>query len=162
MDGTGVWAGELQEPRLGWTQLDSAVLSFTNPAVIGNPTNPVTFNPVTIRKAVNKLTPQLFSSIVTGTPLRNNTFPADLTLEFVTTGVAGPVVFFRIELRYLIVSSQQTLASKGDTDVLEEVQIQFGAARLTSWPITPAGGQGAPKIDTWNRIRGNTNFNDVP
>ena len=162
LDGAGNWAGELTGGRQGWTALESAVVSFSNPTAIGGATAPVNFNPVILSKAVNKLTPQIFASTVLGTAVRNLTLPADLTLEYVTEGPAGPVVFFRVEMRYLIFTSQKTATSTGSDAMQEDVEIQFGSVRLTSWPISPAGTQGTPKTDTWNRIKGTNNFNDVP
>ena len=159
LDGLGNWAGESTDPgRTGWAKLDSIALSFTNPTVIGGAPGPVVFNPGALTKAVDRLTPQIFANLASGSFLRNATLPADLTIEFVKQGVAGPVVYFRVELKLVLFSSQKTDAATGDESVRENVEIQFGATKVTTWPILGNGTLGPPKIQSWSRVFNNSTF----
>jgi type VI protein secretion system component Hcp len=163
LDGTiggSPWAGESTDPgRTGWAKLESFSFGFTNASIVGGATAPVAFNPGAISKAVDRLTPQIFTNLASGTPLRNTALPADLTIEFVKDAGAGPVVFFRVEMKLVYFSSQGTATNSGDDTVQENVQIQFGAVRVTNTPILPGGTLGTPVIRSWSHVLNNSTFN---
>ena len=160
LDGAAVWAGESTDPgRSGWAKLDSFSFSFTNPSVVGGSSAPVVFNPGAFSKPVDRLTPQIFANLASGTPLRNAALPADLIVEFVKTGAAGPVVIFRVEMKLVVFSSQGTATATADLTVQENLQLQFGAVRITNYPILPSGLQGTPQIQSWSRVLNNGSFN---
>jgi type VI protein secretion system component Hcp len=163
LDGTGSWGGPLtNSARVGWVTLKDFSMSFGSPAIFGGATNAATFNPAAFSKEVDRLTPQIFYSIASGAALRNSSLPADMTIEFVKNAGAGPVVFLRIEMKLVLFSSLSNSAAEFDDTVQEQIQLKFGALRLTSWPVLTDGTLGPPVIQSWSQVLGNGNFDVGP
>lgn len=112
-----------------WNRFRSALLNST---VFGGSAVPVAFNPGAISKSVDRLTPQIFTNLASGTAMRNAALPADLIIEFVKDAGAGPVVFFRVEMKLVFFTSQSTTTTTNDETVQENIQFQYGAVRITT------------------------------
>ena len=109
---------------------------------------------------MDRLTPQIFTNLASGTALRNAALPADLIIEFVKDAGAGPVVFFRVEMKLVFFTSQSTTTTTNDETVQENIQLQYGAVRITTAQILANGTLSPPRIQSWNRVR-NTSAFDV-
>ena len=146
-DGTGVWAGESTDAgRTGWTNLDNVNFGATNPGGGGV----TAFDSVVIVKKVDRLSPQIFATLASGTQLNGGAGFPDVNIEFVKVGAAGPVTFFRVELRLASFSQQSTAAGSGDDALRESVTLKNVAFRFTYWTIQPNGSQGASVVKSWS------------
>lgn len=156
-NGTGVWAGELVNPRAGWTVLKSASFgSESSPTTQGVGIGPMAFKKLEIEKVVDTLTPQFMVSMASGTAM--NVSGTDLTLEFEKVTQAGAVVFFRVEFENVFFSSSAMSASTGDSELAEKVSLIYGSARYTSTPILANGTLGTPVVRSWNQVTGTSTF----
>ena len=156
-NGTGVWAGELTTPRVGWTVLKSASFgSESPPTAQGVGITPMAFKKLEIEKAVDTFTPQILVSMASGTSM--GVTGTDLTLEFEKVTQAGAVVFFKVEFENVFFSSSAMSTSTGDTELSEKVSLIYGSARYTATPILANGSLGAPVIKSWNLVSGTPTF----
>lgn len=156
-NGTGVWAGELTTPRVGWTVLKSASFgSESPPTAQGVGIGPMAFKKLEIEKVVNTLTPQFLASMASGTSM--GVTGTDLTLEFEKVTQAGAVVFFRVEFENVFFSSSAMSAATGDTELSEKVSLIYGSARYTSYPILANGTLGPAVIKSWNQVTASATF----
>ncbi len=162
-NGTGVWAGpSLDAGRTGWTNLKS--VSFGTSVVVsfsgggGTTVSPPTFDSVVLTKNVDRLTPQIFGTLAAGTPIDGGVGVADVTLEFVTQGVAGPVTYFRVELRRAYFVEQKSSAALGDDSVEEKVTLRNVAFRYTHWTLLPNGTQGTSVVRSWSTATNTATF----
>lgn len=155
-DGTGVWAGESTAPgRTGWTEVKSVSFGAINPPGATK----TSFPPFSLAKNVDILSPQIFANVAGGLyvipPAGSN---AGVTIEFVRTGAAGPVTFFRLELRDALITQTGSSAAASDGSSTENIAIDVLAMRYTSWPILANGSQGTPVVKSWNIANDNSTF----
>ena len=74
----------------------------------------------------------------------------DSTL-FVRKAGGKPYVYFQFEMTKVIVSSYQTGSGGGSGSLIsEQFSLNFEELKLFYWPQTPAGGQGAKVVKTYN------------
>ncbi|MEO7318781.1 MAG: type VI secretion system tube protein Hcp [Chthoniobacteraceae bacterium] len=161
LDGTGVWAGESSVPgRTGWTDLKSGSFGASIPVTIGGggTVGRASFDNIVLSKVVDRLTPQIFANLSTGTSLNGGGANGDATIEFVRTVNATPVVFFRYELRSVFFTKSLSSSIAGDATLSETVTMVANAVRYTYWPILPNGTQGTPIIKMWNVVANNATF----
>ena len=161
-NGTGVWVGESTDAgRTGWVNLRSVTFgSAINVSFSGGgaTVSPPTFDNVVLTKAVDRLTPQIFAALTPGVPINGGPGVADVTIEFVINGAAGPVTFFRVELRRVYFTEQKNAGSGGDDLVLETVTLKNVAFRYTHWVIQPNGSQGASTTSSWSTATNQPTF----
>lgn len=156
-NGTGVWAGELTAPRVGWTVLKSAAFGSESPPMVqGVGVTAMVFKKLEIEKLVDTLTPQIMVSMASGTVVNSN--GTDLTLEFEKVTQAGAVVFFKVEFENVFFSSSQMSTATGDSELAEKVSLVYGSARYTWTPILANGALGTPVIKSWNLASGTPTF----
>ena len=156
-NGTGVWAGELTGPRVGWTVLKSASFGSESPPVLqGVGITSMAFKKLQIEKEVNTLTPQILFLMASGSPM--NVTGTDLTLEFEKVTQAGPVVFFKVEFEHVFFSSSEMSTATGDIELLEKVSLVYGSVRYTSNPILANGTLGPAQIRSWNQVTATPTF----
>lgn len=158
--GTGNWAGDIT--RVGstgeWIELQSistgasAEVSFTQGGV-----SAVSFKPVSIVKPVNKLSPQFFSSLTTGTAVPSQT-GGDVIIEFVKTVGTTRQTIMRLELDIVYFTGLDADTSQGSDDVQETLTLVYNAQRLTVWPVVGTT-LGTPKVSSWSKATGSINFN---
>jgi type VI protein secretion system component Hcp len=162
LTGTGVWAGESTAPgRTGWFELNDISFGGNNPVTIagGGGTGKYTIGDAVFSKVVDRLTPQIFFNLASGTSLNASGPDGDVIVEFVRTTDAGPVVFFRLEYRLAHFSQSYSSAAKGDETLNESISLAAGAVRYTYWPILGKGGQGTPIVKAWSQVLNNATFN---
>lgn len=157
LDGTGVWAGESTTPgRTGWTDLKSVSFGASIPITIGGggggTVGRASFDEIALTKLVDRLTPQIFATLSTGTSLNAGGANGDVTIEFVRTVNAIPAVFFRYELKSAFFAKSSSSSAAGDAALTESVTMLAGAVRYTYWPILPNGTQGTPIVKVWNQV----------
>lgn len=161
-NGNAPWAGaSIDVGRSGWTNLTS--VSFGTSVAVnfggGSPTvGPPAFDSVVLTKAVDRLTPQIFATLAPGTPIDGGLGVADVTLEFVTQTVAGPVTYFRVELRRAYLVEQKTAVAVGGNTVEETVALKNVAFRYTHWPILANGTQGTAVVRSWSSVSNTPTF----
>ena len=162
LDGTGVWAGESAGAgRTGWIDLKSVSFGASIPVTIGGGGSTVgraSFDNIVVSKLVDRLTPQIFANLSTGTPLNGGGANGDATIEFVRTVNATPVVFFRYELKTVLFTKSLSSSIVGDATLGETVTMVANAVRYTYWPILPNGTQGTPIIKMWNQATNTATF----
>ncbi len=162
-NGNAPWAGDsIDAGRTGWVNLKSASFGSSIPVTIGGGGGTTygnaTFDSVVLTKAVNRLTPQIFASLASGLAINGGPGVADVTLDFVKTGSAGPVTFFRVELRLASFTQQKTTSSEGDSALDESVTLKNAAFRYTFWTILPNGTQGASQVQAWSLVNNTATF----
>ena len=149
-NGTGVWAGEVTDPgRLGWVKLKSVNFGAAITAS-GGTFSPPTFDSVVLTKVVDRLTPQIFATLTSATPINGGSGVADVTIDFTRPGPSDAVTFFRIELRLVIMVEQKSASTDGDELVTETVTMKNTAFRYTHWTILANGTQGASVVRSWS------------
>lgn len=161
LDGTGVWAGESTTPgRTGWTDFKSVSFGASIPVTIGGggTVGRASFDEIVLTKLVDRLTPQIFANLSTGTPLSAGGANGDVTIEFVRTVNAIPAVFFRYELKSAFFTKSSSSSAAGDAALTESVTMLAGAVRYTYWPILPNGTQGTPIVKVWNQVTNTATF----
>lgn len=156
LNGTGVWAGESTAPgRTGWAELKSVSFgAYSEPTAGGGGGRRASFENITLSKNVDRLSPQIFSSVTQGTRLSSG----GVTIEFVRTAAAGPVTFFRLELRDPLITQTSSSAAAGDGNILERLVINTDAMRYTHWPILANGSQGTPVVFAFDLAVGAPGF----
>jgi type VI protein secretion system component Hcp len=167
LDGTGVWAGESTKPgRTGWADLMNLAFGGENAVTIGGgggggTTARLSFDDVVLAKKVDRLTPQIFANLASGSSLNANNANGDVTFEFARSFVSGgnEVTFLRVEYRLVFFTKQGSSTSEGDDIVKDNVTMTAGATRITYWPILANGSQGTPIIKSWSVVLNNNTFN---
>ena len=158
VDGTGVWAGEATAPgRAGWVVLKSISLGLENPSTIGSTSGGggsgiTKFTDIVLSKLIDRVTPQIFATLSSGTPLNGTAGIPDVILEFTRTVAGTEMVFFRVEMKLVLFTSLTTAAADGDDDLTETVRMQCGAYRITEIPTNPNGTAGTPIVRSWSQV----------
>ena len=157
-NGTGVWAGESTDPgRTGWTNLREVSFGADNSRGLSG-TATATFRSPALKKLVDRLSPQIFFTLASGGHLDLGAPNADLTVEFVRVVNSIPVVFFRVEMRFLFINSTSSSAAAGEDTLQESVTFSGGSMRYTQWVINPNGTQGASVTKAWNVVTNSQTF----
>ena len=139
--GTGAWAGtSTAAGRSAWVELESFSFASENVLTIGATTGgigsgKVTFEEAELLKQIDRLTPQIFGSLASGSHM------TDFVVEYVQNTGSGstPQVVFRAEFKLVGFTSAATQSSAGDSVLKERIKIAYGSMRLTAWPVNPDG-----------------------
>jgi len=166
LDGTGVWAGESTKPgRSGWADLTNLAFGGENAVTIGGggggSTARLSFDDIVLGKKVDRLTPQIFANLASGSSLNAANANGDVTFEFARPFVSGgsEVTFLRLEYRFVFFTKQGSSTTEDDDVVKDNVTMTAGATRITFWPILANGSQGTPIVKSWSVVLNNNTFN---
>lgn len=142
-NGTGAYAGEVTTPAAyaGWALIPSVSNGFSHAHVTGQTTTPAASD-ISFLRSVDRLSPQLFQLMLTGSVIGGSTTAVGLTVDFVQAGATTP--YLRLEFKNAYVDSQSNSASTGDNGVYESISISFDAVRMTYYPAT-----GNPIVYSW-------------
>ena len=163
-DGTGVWAGESTAAnRTGWVELDSVSFGTTNTTTLGSGSGgagggKAKFDSIELSKAIDRVTPQIFSTLTTGGFVAG--LEGVVTVEFVRQIGGVDRVVFKVEMKAVAFTRQQTSVGDGDDRLVENVTMQCGAMRITYPRLNPDGSPTGPPIEReWSIVLNNPTFN---
>lgn len=133
-----------------WIKLNTAQFSFTTPSSIQGAAGLVTGK--TVASGI-EWTQDLDGSIPAAvTRLAKGKSFSGATLEFVTSGVAGPVTFMQMAMTDVFLKSFAISSDSTGTEIRES--LVFGAFSQTAWDIKDDGTRGQSTSFAWN-ILGN-------
>ncbi len=155
-DGTGQWAGtSLVTGRGSWVEMTACSFGMANPVTYtgsGGVGGRTQFSDITLTKGVDKLTPAIFASLVSGGGvIPANSQGANVTIEF-TTGSPGTLLF-RVELKDVYFTGLSSGGAMGDSRIFESVSMAMGSVRITQFNNGVAG---APK--SWSIVTNSASF----
>ena len=132
LDGLTPWNGESTDVgRTGWAELDTVSFGADRASSLGGGAAAGTSRPIVIARRVDRLTPQIFLTMLQGAPLNQGSGVADVIIEFTKTVNSITSVFLRIEMRNVVFTKTGSGASPDDADVREEVTLIGGSMRYT-------------------------------
>lgn len=163
--GTGVWAGTEADyddsPGGAATAIPIKSLAFSaeNLASIatgssGSGAGVCRLKELEVSKVVDKLSPQIFSFLTTGQHLDT------LAFYFRKTVAGVPRTFLKVEFKLVFFTSTTLAAGDGDSELVENVKIAYGAQRITFIPISTGGVAGTPKIEAWSQTKNQPVFEE--
>ncbi len=152
--GTGSWTGPVTVPanRAGWVELQN--FSFgtdattTFPSGGGASPGRAFFRSLVLTKEVDRLTPQMFASLTTGTSVPQSG-QASVIVEFVGLYGANETTFLRVELKPVYLTTQKAAPSNGDS-IHEDITMVAASVRMTWWPVDSNGVQGTAISSSFN------------
>ena len=155
--GGGDWAGGVVRPGLTgeWVPLLSASFGFSNTVSFsgsgGQPTaGRAQFKQIAITKTVSKISPRFFASLMSSTPVPS-TSGADVIIDFLQSVGGTMRTVMRLELEPAFFENLDCAVSVGDSDLSENVSINYGSFRITVWPVQ-GNSLGSPISSGWSVI----------
>ena len=114
----------------------------------------VTFNPVTIIKSVDLLSPEFFQRMASGTPFKSvNLFLIKNNPDSVNKNNYS--VFMMIQLGLVAIQKLESTFEDGGVDmVTENLTLEYGKFKLTTFVTDPVTGQKLKTIEKgWDRVK---------
>jgi type VI secretion system secreted protein Hcp len=151
LQASGIQGESTSSTHPNWSEVLSMTYRVTNPIDLSAPpsSGKPTFSSVSVAKNLDKASPIFIQNCNSGTHI------GTVVIEFEKVVNTAPVVFYRITLEDVVVSSIQHsgTATTGTASTLSEsVTFDFSRIRWTYYPIDAKGGVGS-KIETgWDVI----------
>lgn len=136
----------------GWSQLPAMSVDIVQAVTFSSGSvgvGKVTFDPLSLQRLINSLSPTLFKNGCSGTPYSYIT----IALCRPNTVTGASFEFFRLKVGLAVLTKQSWTFSTGTTDAAETASFAYGAMYLTFTPQNTDGSAGAAVSAGWDIIK---------